>query len=865
MRFTPDRPFRTTQVRLELDLDLAGRRLTGAATLHLEARRDQLPAVTFDAVEMTIDSVAIDGVETDAFQYDGEKLHVPLPRPIARGTQTAITVRYACQPRRGLYFIGPDVDHPDREPQCWTQGQDDDSRYYWPCVDTPIEKAPTEVIATAPAGTFLLSNGDLRARDALPDGRVRWHYGLDFPHPPYLVTIVCGPFVELADRAPQTGVDVFAFVPAGREADARRSFGRTPQMIDYFSTRIGVPYPHRRYSQITVPDFIFGGMENTTATTLTDLVLLDERAALDHDVEGLVSHELAHQWWGNLLTCREWSEAWLNEGFATYFEYVWREHVKGRDEADVELSSDTDAYLGEADRYLRPIVCRRYDEPIHLFDGHLYDKGGRVLHMVRHMLGEDAFWQAIRHYATRHAQKSVETRDLSRAIEDVTGRNLDPFFDRWVARAGHPDLKCSWEWDDERGVGRLRVDQKQTISDDLPPFRFDVTVRFEVGGATHDQILTVSEPAHVFEFRLAGRPTQVVFDPGDVILKTIKIDKPSPLWRRQLESAELGIDRISAARALADAPAPEGIEALRASLDGDAFWGVRAAAARALGRTRRQDALSHLLAARHQSHPRVRRAVATALGEFRGDRRAAETLTEWLRTGDPSAFVEAEAALALGRTRSASALDLLPDVLLRPSYQAIIRTRAIEGLGATGDDRAIPLLRAAWHGGGPFQPRRALISALGELAQGTANPRPLREFIEDRFLDSDFRVRMEVAQTLARMADRRAVPAIERALVGELDGRARRRMREAIADLKEGARPSEHVVRLQEEVDRLRTETSKLRERIEILESRGDAVPGGGSPSSGPGKTSASGPGKRTRPTARRGGRTRPHPPIRRR
>ena len=215
LRYTPDRPFRTAHVRLELDLDLAARRLMGAVTLRLEARRDDLAAVTLDAVEMIIVSVAVDGEEIPTFHYDGEKLRVPLPRPINRGSHAAVTVRYRATPRRGLYFIGPDADNPDRVAQCWTQGQDDDSRYYWPCVDTPIEKAPTEVIATAPAGNFLLSNGDLKARDELPDGRVRWHYALDFPHAPYLVTVVCGPFVELHDRAAETGVDVFTFCAPG--------------------------------------------------------------------------------------------------------------------------------------------------------------------------------------------------------------------------------------------------------------------------------------------------------------------------------------------------------------------------------------------------------------------------------------------------------------------------------------------------------------------------------------------------------------------------------------------------------------------------------------------------------------------------
>ncbi|MES1205152.1 MAG: M1 family aminopeptidase [Pseudomonadota bacterium] len=866
LRYSPDRLFRTTRVRLELELDLIGRRLVGAATLHVEARAERLTAVTLDAVEMAIDAVAVDGKETDAFSYDGEKLRVRLARPLDRGAAAAITVRYRCQPRRGLYFIGPDDGNPNRPPQCWTQGQDDDSKHYWPCVDAPSEKAPIEVIATAPAGNFLLSNGDLRTRDVLPDGRVRWHYGLDFPLPPYLVTIVCGPFVEVADRAPETGVDVFAFVPAGREADARRTFGRTARMIDHFSARIGVPYPHRRYSQITVPEFIFGGMENTSATTLTDMVLLDERAAIDHDVDGLVSHELAHQWWGDLVTCREWSEAWLNEGFATYFEYVWRDHAKGRDEADVELLADAESYFGETGRYLRPVVCRRYDEPIHLFDGHLYDKGGRVLHMVRHALGDDAFWRAIRHYVTTHAQQTVETRDLSRAIEDVTGRNLDAFFDRWIGGAGHPDLACAWEWDDERGVGRLRVEQKQPVSEQAPPFRFDVGVRFEVGGAVRDLTVSVTEPSHVFEFALPARPVQVVFDPGDVILKTVRMNKPRPLWRRQLAAAALGIDRVLAARALADAPSPDDIAALGAALAGDPFWAVRAAAARAFGRTRRQDALSRLLAARADTHPRVRRAVASALGDFRGDARAATTLSQWLTDGDPSLFVEAETALALGKTRGPTALDDLSQAMDRPSYQDIIRTRAIEGLGATGDERAIVVLRAAWRGAGTFQSRRAVVAALADLAQGSANPRPVREFIEDRFSDPDFRVRMEVAQGLARLGDRHAVPAIQRALDAELDGRARRRMQEALTQLREGTRAGEQLVRVQEEMARLRADAAALRERIDVLESKDGGKPSRDTPPpAGGGKAGAGNPRKRPRPTVRRGGRTRPHAPIRRR
>ena len=819
-RYTPDRPFTTTRLALELDLDLAGRRLAGVATLEIESRRENLARVTLDAVEMTIDGVTVDEQAVTAYDYDGDRLGIPLPSALRRGESATIAVRYRAAPRRGLYFLGPDASNPDRPPQCWTQGQDDDSRYYFPCVDTPIEKAPTEVAVIAPAGNTVLSNGDLVGREPLPDGRVRWSYRLEFPHPPYLVSVVCGPFVELRDRAPETGVDVYAYVAPGREEDARRTFVRTPAMIDFFSARIGVAYPHRRYSQITVPEFIFGGMENTSATTLTELTLLDERAALDHDSDGLVSHELAHQWWGDLVTCREWSEAWLNEGFAKYFEYVWLEHRKGRDEADVALLNNAEVYLAETNRYLRPIAWRRYDEPIHIFDGHLYDKGARVLHMVRNILGEEAFWDSIQGYAKKHAGGSVETRDLVRAIEEATGRNLEPFFDRWIARAGHPELACSWEWDDERGLGRLRIEQKQAITDDAPAFDLTFAVRFEVAGQMRDESFRSSTASQVFEVRLAARPTQVVFDPGDVVLKTVKMDKAGALWRRQLAAATLGVDRILAAGALGNAPDPRAVEALGRALATDPFWAVRAAAARALGKTRRQDALDGLLAARGQEHPRVRRAVATALGEYRGDARAASAVTDWLRAADASVFVEAELALALGRVRAPAALELLPELARRPSFQGIVRARAIDGLGATADERAIPILRAEWRDGGPWQPRRALVTALGDLAAGTTAIRAVREFLEDHLGDADFRVRGEIGAVIARLGERQGLPALERALGTEMDGRARRRLRDAIAELRDGQRPNEQVVRLQEEVERLRGETAKLRERVDQLEQR---------------------------------------------
>jgi aminopeptidase N len=849
--YTPDRPVSVEHVRLEVDLDLAAKSLAGRSTLTLSVRQDELRAVQLHAVDMVIEDVLVDGQKAPGHHYDGEHLRIDLGRACARGSRLSVAVTYRCSPRRGLYFLGPDESNPARPLQCWTQGQDEDARHFFPSVDAPIEKATSELVCTAPRGLFVLSNGELRERVDIEDERTRWHYALEVPHAAYLVTLVCGTFVEIKDRAPETGVDVYYYVPPGREEDARRSFGRTPQMIDLFSRLIGIRYPHSRYSQITVRDFIFGGMENTTATTLTDQALLDARAAIDGEVEGLVAHELAHQWWGNLLTCREWPEAWLNEGFATYFEYVWREHAHGRDEADIELRNDADAYLDEAGKYQRPIVCRQYEEPIELFDRHLYEKGGRVLHILRHEIGEPAFWRALRLYAERHARGSVETRDLARAVEEASGRNLDSFFDQWVKSPGHPELEGAWSWDEDRKVGTLRLEQKQ---EGEKPYVFTVGLRLEIDGKEREDRLCVRQRSHSFELALPSRPTQVVFDPGDVVLKTLKLTKPRPLWLRQLAAARLAIDRVLAARALGEMPEPEVVRALGEALREDQFWAVRAAAARALGQIRTTSARALLLEARGQEHPKVRRAVADALGEFRGDEEAAEALATWAEGGDPSSFVEASAALALGRTRSPRAVTVLPRLLSREVFQDVIRARTLEGLGASGQEAAMPVIESAYRATASFQARRAAVAALARLAEGTLHARRIRERLEACLDDPDFRVRMESAASLALLADPRAIESLERAARRELDGRAKRRMKEAIADLQEKGRPTEQTRKLSEEVERLRNELLALRERLEKVEQVKAAERAEGPPE--PRKRVETGTARRPRPPVRRGSKT---------
>ncbi|MDE2291957.1 MAG: aminopeptidase, partial [Elusimicrobia bacterium] len=382
---------------------------------------------------------------------------------------------------------------------------------------------------------------------------------MNHPHSLYLVSLCVGRFGEAADK--WEDVPVVFYCEEGREEDARRGFGKTASALALFSKRFGVRYPYERYAQVAVSEFP-GGMENTTCTTQTDACLVSAEAALDTDLDLLVSHELAHQWFGDLLTCRDWSHAWLNEGFATYCEYVFTEHDKGRDEADREWELNKRAYFDEdAHRYRRPIVCSTYAHPTVLFDRHLYEKGGWVLHMLRRELGEEAWWRAIQHYLRRFRDQSVETSDLIGAVEQATGRNVRRFFDQWVYGTGYPSLETRSAWDAAAGRASLRV--RQTQAD---PFELPLTVRFTGKGGrwTREFTETVKEKDRTLSWRLPGAPALVEVDPAHVLLKKLEEHKPLACWRAQLESARSGQSRSQAARALArwgDAAAVKALEA----------------------------------------------------------------------------------------------------------------------------------------------------------------------------------------------------------------------------------------------------------------------------------------------------------------
>jgi aminopeptidase N len=819
--FERDRPFSIEHLALDVTLDVPARSIHARAELQVRRVDPAAEQLALDAVGFAVRSVTVDGVQVPT-QYDGRTLLVPLAPGVAAAR---IAVAYDATPRRGLYFLEPDEHYPERPRQVWSQCQEEDARHWIPCHDSPHAKMTTEIVARVPRGWFALSNGvrveghvakgaSGPAGDGGGDAAV-FHYRMDEPHASYLITLVAGEFAELTDsaRAGSRDVPLAYLVPKGREEDGRRAFAHTPQMIAHFSEITGVPYPWAGYAQIVVADFIFGGMENTTATTMYEHVLLDERAAIDVSSDDLVAHELAHQWFGDFVTCRAWYEGWLNEGFATFFEHVWREKQLGRDEYAFGLKIDLDAYLTEAHgRYRRPIVCQDYDAPLDLFDRHLYEKGGLVLHALRTELGDALFWRGVGTYLTRHARGVVETRDLQRAMEDVSGRSLGRLFEQWVHKPGHPEIEIELSWD--RGILSVATKQVQPATDGVPA-SFDVALDLDVADATGPIVrsrVRVTERQQSFALPAPVRPSFVVVDPEMRIVGEVRSKVPGDMLRAQLAKAPTARGRWLAAQALSRIDDPPTIEALAGSLANDAeFWGVRAETAAALAKIRGRASFEVLKNARRIAHPKVRRAVVEALGHFRSIE--AMELLKPTALRDESYLVEAEAARALGKTRQPSALDVLVDLLDRPSWFDVIRAGAIDGLAALRDERALPHLSARVRYGQPQRARRAAILSLPKLA----TDRRTRETIELLLEDPDPILRIDVVRALGEMGDPKARPALRERLEVDLDARVRRRIREILRDLSEPRRAADA---LREELDKLQGEHADLKTRLAKLEAR---------------------------------------------
>ena len=743
--------------KIALRFDLDQKRVLGEVTHSLSILRGGSTKVFFDSVGLTIQSVTLNRAAIK-FETSADKLIVPLPAAAKAGDKFEIVIRYEGKPAKGMYFILPDKDYPERPRQIWTQGESEDTRYYLPTYDYPNDRLTTETILTVPASWITVSNGKLMNVSEAGKGLKTWYWKESVPSSTYLITVVAGEFDEITDT--WHGIPVTYYAPKGRGDRLPLNYGRTPAMMELFSKKFGVDYPWEKYAQVMVDDFVAGGMENSSATTNNSNSLVHPKLAPEYFTgeDDLISHELGHQWFGDLVTCKDWGDIWLNEGFATFLEAVWTEAHYGKDQADYERWNNAREWFESNSLWNKPIVRHDFDDSSE-FDGNAYNKAGWVLYMLREQTGEDAFYRGLKYYLEVNRGKSVVTADLAKAIEESAHVNVDQFFSQWLYGAGAPRFDLSYTYDGEKHQVMLTVKQIQRVEGRVGLFRVPVEVAITTGSGPKLYNFTVSKDKQTFPLPAESAPLMVLFDKGGHFLKSAEFHKEKKEWLYQVKNATDLADRADAVVALGKMKNDDEVVAVLGDvLRNDKAWGVRATAADTLGQLGAASA-SKLLLAALDSHdgPWVRNRVVSALGNFKDDTTVAAKLNS-VANQDDSYRARAAALQALGRLKGPNAFATLGAAVASDSPDGFLRNAALRSLGSLGDDKAVPLLLQWSAAGKPIDSRTAAINSLARLQKDNQD---ITKQIVAYLTEPHFSVRMAAIYALGGRGDASAIPALE--------------------------------------------------------------------------------------------------------
>jgi aminopeptidase N len=518
---------------IRVGFDRKAKKVIGETSIRFRPLKNNFQVAEFDAVGISFSSVKLEPAGTPLkFRTAGDKIIVTLDKAYRSTDSITLHFAHSATPRKGVYFVDEEIENGTviHSEQIWTQGEADEARHWFPSFDFPSDKATVEEFITANDGETVIGNGEILEETKNADGTVTHHFRMNVATPTYLISFVVGKYAKVTDE--YLKIPLGFYIYPGAEAIARKAFGNTKEMMRVYESLTGVEFPFNKYDQTVVAGFTYGGMENITATTMADTEIFAVNNPLfQAGVGDLVSHELAHSWFGNMVTCKNWAELWLNEGFATFMEAAFREKMYGRRSYDIKIMRDAEIFIvGDAVNKKRNALFNQNAADVgSLFERPetVYNKGGAVLHTLREEIGDAAFWKAINIYLNRHKFGSVESTDLKAAMEETSGRDLDWFFDQWVYMAGYPKLEVGHVWDAASKTLRLTVTQTQK-QDTITPgaFRLPMEVEFTVGSDKSVEKLNITKRVESFEFKLPENPSETKLDPtGRIPIKTVKVLK----------------------------------------------------------------------------------------------------------------------------------------------------------------------------------------------------------------------------------------------------------------------------------------------------------------------------------------------------
>ena len=688
----PPHGFDLLHQKIAVSFDVAQRSVSGTVTSTLVITEQPADTVRFNAENLTIDE-ATQGGRRLRFTADTAHVTVRLARQAAVGDTVEFALRYHGTPERGLYFV-------PRARVIWTQGEATETRAWVPTYDAPDDKATWEFFVTADTGLSVLSNGRLVDVSPAAGGAQRvWHWAQERPASTYLYSVVVGPFAVLKDQ--WRGVPVDYWVYPDTVQAAWRTFGETPTMIELFSELL-VPFPWAKYDQSAIPDFTYGGMENVSATTQTDDALHSAGDEPEQSGRGLVAHELAHQWFGDLITTADWADAWLNEGMATYMESVENEKTRGWDAGQLSWIGQQQGAMAADQNQERPLVWGLYQghDPINLFfSGHVYPKGAQLAHQLRRLLGDSLFWAGERRFLTDNAFKAVTTADYAVAFEKTCNCDLDWFFDQWAYGIGYPKVHWARHWAEGLKVLHLMVNQTQPVDSLHPLFRFPVTVRVITRDSVVRQQIMISKQRDTFAIPLPDAPLSVRFDEGGWLLGQVTGDQTTAELATMAEHDLEFAARFWALQQLAGSHDSAAVLARRLIVLNDRDPALRRVALEQMTADSMPEGKDIVRSALRDPDSGVRVRALRALRVL--DPAAQAAAARGLYAGDPSNFVRASALGVLARSGAADVLPLLVDAT-RPGQPGLVRqtaafslarfhapeaAAALERLTAPGEDR----------------------------------------------------------------------------------------------------------------------------------------------------------------------------------
>jgi aminopeptidase N len=781
-----ERQYDVLHYAIDITVDEKSRSVSGSVTMRIVPLAP-LSSCDIDAAEMTISSVELVRTAPAAlrFTHASPVLRVMFPAATTAGDTLDIRITYSCRPRNGLYFIAPDTAYPDKPWQVWSQGQPEENRYWLPCYDYPNDFATMEMRATVNERFIAISNGALLDVSPGPaPGTKTFYWYSAKPFVSYLIALIVGEYAVIEEKFRH--IPVLYYVYEHQKPDAIRSFGRTVDMLTLYSDRLRYEYPWPKYGQVVIADFMYGGMENTSITTLFDETIHSERAHVDYSSDNLVAHEIVHQWFGNLLTCRNWSHAWLNEGFATYFQGLYNEERKGWDEFQYEMYSHHKA-ITEADTGIarRATVTNEYVHPTDIFDNRIYGRGASILHMLRFLIGDDMFWRSMQRYVAYYQYQNVVTDDLRRIVEETTKQDVRWFFDQWLPMAGYPIFDVTSTYDAHANLARLTIQQRQVVDSLTPFYRMPVDVELATKhGTTVHRVMVEPLREQVITIASHEEPLNITFDKGGWILKKLSHTKPVTQWLHQLKHGD-GLDRVLALEALhASIDAPEVRAEVAHLLIADSLWSVRKHAAEALGKATDPTVLALLAPAFSDAEAKVRVEATKSLGNFR-------TLDALVALGnilaaDSSYAVAAEAVTSLVKIDSVNAWTYFEKGMALDSRMEVIRSAAVKGLGNLRSERARTRLLELTAYGKPVQVRVAAVEALGTNWKTDAG---VRRALENLLGDRSHPVRRKAIEMLGAMARPQSRARLVRLLGEEVDPVLCREARKAILLIERASAP----------------------------------------------------------------------------